>query len=135
MGAAMLPLLLARDRDTSQQARLDRRARMDNIAGAFRVRDPERVRGRAVLLVDDVCTTGATLGACSRVLIEAHATSVARAVVARAQSDRTACDQVRTPEAGGRGIGRHATNSAGGRSERTAGSRPWAEGAGPSSTR
>jgi ComF family protein len=84
VGAPMLPLLLARDRDTSQQARLDRRARMENMTGAFRVREPERVRGRAVLLVDDVCTTGATLGACSRVLLEAHASSVARAVVARA---------------------------------------------------
>jgi ComF family protein len=86
VGAPMRPLLLARDRDTSQQARLDRRARIENMAGAFRVREPERVRGRAVLLVDDVCTTGATLGACATVLLEAQATWVARAVVARAEA-------------------------------------------------
>jgi ComF family protein len=83
MGEPVLPLVLARDRDTSQQAKLDRRARVENVAGAFRVREPERVRGRAVLLVDDVCTTGATLGACSRALLEARALWVARAVIAR----------------------------------------------------
>ena len=91
MGAPVLPLLLARDRDTGQQAKLDRRARAENVAGAFRVRQPEDVRGRAVLLVDDVCTTGATLGACSRALIEAQARWVARAVVAR--SGAAAVDQ------------------------------------------
>jgi ComF family protein len=79
----MLPLALGRDRDTAKQAKLDRGARLENVAGAFCVREPERVRGRAVLLVDDVCTTGATLGACSRALIEARARWVARAVVAR----------------------------------------------------
>jgi ComF family protein len=83
MGEPALPLLLVRDRDTSQQAKLDRRARAENVAGVFRVRQPERVRGRPVLLVDDVCTTGATLEACSRALIEARAGWVAKAVVAR----------------------------------------------------
>jgi ComF family protein len=84
LGRPLKPRLLARDRDTPQQAWLDRGARIQNVAGAFRVRDPESLRGRAVLLVDDVRTTGATLGACSRVLVEARASSVVRAVVARA---------------------------------------------------
>ncbi len=82
--AAALPLALARVRDTPQQAKLDRTARLTNVASAFRVRVPARVSGRAVLLVDDVCATGATLGACARALREARASSVAVAVVARA---------------------------------------------------
>jgi ComF family protein len=78
------PLLLARARDTPKQASLDRGARLANVAGAFRARQPLRVRGCAVLLVDDVCTTGATLAACSSALVEAGARSVVTAVLARA---------------------------------------------------
>jgi len=79
---ALLPLVLARVRDTPRQVSLGRHARADNLAGAFRVRQAERVRDRAILLVDDVRTTGATLDACARVLFEAGAASVSSAVVA-----------------------------------------------------
>jgi ComF family protein len=84
LGSPVACLALARVRDTPQQAALDRRTRLANVAGAFRVCVPARVRGRAVLLVDDVCTTGATLGACAHALVEAEAGSVSLAVVARA---------------------------------------------------
>ena len=53
-----------RARDTRPQARLDPRSRRANVAGAFRVRNPGRLEGRSILLVDDVVTTGATLEAC-----------------------------------------------------------------------
>ncbi len=80
----MFPLALMRLRDTPQQASLDRRGRIANVAGAFRVREVSRIAGRRVLLVDDVCTTGATIEACTQALLAAGATSVAHAVVARA---------------------------------------------------
>ena len=75
---------LRRTRDTAQQARLDRARRLENVAGAFLVRAPADVRGRRVVLVDDVATTGATLEACGAALREAGATSVTALVVARA---------------------------------------------------
>ncbi|MPZ14721.1 MAG: ComF family protein, partial [Chloroflexi bacterium] len=56
---------LIRNRDTVQQAGLSAAARRANMAGAFEVTMPDLVLGRRVLLIDDVCTTGATLGACA----------------------------------------------------------------------
>jgi len=76
------PRGLVRTRETPQQTTLDRHARAANVAGAFRVRDAAVVRGRAVLLVDDVATTGATLDACAAALVDGGAASVLRAVVA-----------------------------------------------------
>ena len=53
------------------------------MAGAFAVKRPELVRCRRVLLVDDVCTTGATLEACAHVLKVAGATRVDALTLAR----------------------------------------------------
>jgi predicted amidophosphoribosyltransferase len=55
---------------------LGRRARQKNVAGAFRVARPEQIRGRTVVLVDDVMTTGATVSACAAKLIKAGARQV-----------------------------------------------------------
>lgn len=67
--------ILLRRRRTISQTNLDRAQRRDNVAGAFavsRVGEMD-VRGRNVLLVDDVYTTGATLDACARTLLRAGA--------------------------------------------------------------
>lgn len=67
---------LRRLRNTAPQARSDdARARRSNVEGAFRARG-EDVKGRRVLLVDDVTTTGATLAACAAALKEVGASSV-----------------------------------------------------------
>lgn len=65
------------------QTGLDRAARRAIVARAFRVADGEAVRGRRVLLVDDVLTTGATAAACTRALLEAGAEEVRVLAVAR----------------------------------------------------
>jgi ComF family protein len=87
LGAPLAPRALARTRDTRQQATLDRAGRVGNVAAAFAVRSEHGdglVRGRAVLLVDDVMTTGATLDACEQALAAGRAARVHRVVLARA---------------------------------------------------
>lgn len=73
---------LVRVRRTQIQRRLDRDQRAQNVQGAFRAR-PGRFAGRRVLLVDDVVTTGATVRACTRALVNAGALEVHVVAVAR----------------------------------------------------
>jgi ComF family protein len=84
LGARFDAGVLCRVVDTEQQAKLDRPARQRNVAGAFRLRRGASVRGERVLVIDDVCTTGATLAECATVLQCAGAASVSGAVIARA---------------------------------------------------
>jgi ComF family protein len=80
--------LLRRRRATPSQGRLSRSGRRRNVQGAFVVRGAsrERLRGRRVLLVDDVLTTGATVEACSVTLRRAGAVAVDVLTLARVVS-------------------------------------------------
>ena len=82
--AALNRKCLVRQRETAPQAGLTRHQRRENIRGAFVVRDPAAVRGRDILLVDDVFTTGTKISECARILRRAGAASVYAATVARA---------------------------------------------------
>jgi len=74
---------LTRIRETRAQVGLDGAARQLNVAGAFRA-DARILRESVVGLVDDLCTTGATLTACGRACVEADARSVYGLTVGRA---------------------------------------------------
>lgn len=70
--------------DSEDQRSLGKRARKENMEGAFGIAcNPEEVEGRRLLLVDDVLTTGATLGEASRMLYGAGAVDVSVATVCR----------------------------------------------------
>lgn len=84
LDASFQPGALARTKPTRQQAALDRPARVTNVAGAFRVRQPAAIQGRTILLVDDVTTTGATFDACEEALAGSGAADVRRIAVASA---------------------------------------------------
>lgn len=77
------PFGLTRTRATPPQVGLDETERRRNVAGAFAVPRPERVRRRRILLIDDVYTTGATVNECARVLKRAGARRVDVLVLAR----------------------------------------------------
>ena len=86
-GIAMDFHALRRVVDTESQAGLKKEERRSNIRKAFSIPDPERVRGRRILIVDDVYTTGSTLGECARVLVKGGAEAVGALTLARATQE------------------------------------------------
>ena len=61
--------------------------RRANVQGAYRLLPGADVRGRTVLVVDDILTTGATLGECGRILRQAGAKDLYAAVIAAVNQD------------------------------------------------
>lgn len=74
---------LRRERSTESQVELNREQRLQNVADAF-VAEAAVVHQKTVLLIDDVCTTGATLDACANALLTAGAAAVYALTVTRA---------------------------------------------------
>jgi len=83
VGLAVTEAALVRRRETATQTRLTPDARRANLAGAFRA--GAGVRGRRLVLVDDVFTTGATLAEAGAALLAAGARSVGAVTFARAR--------------------------------------------------
>ena len=75
---------LIKSRDAGAQSELgDKEQRSKNISGAYTAADPNNIKNKHVLLIDDIITTGSTLDECAKVLLDAGAQSVVCAVLAR----------------------------------------------------
>jgi len=73
---------LKRIRYTQSQTTMNIEQRAENMANAFKVKHPEDVTGRKILLIDDVITTGATTSECGKVLLSAGAEKIYAASIA-----------------------------------------------------
>jgi ComF family protein len=81
-GLSYQPGLLKRTKETKSQVSLSLEERIKNVEGAFEA-NKECVRGKNILLIDDVTTSGATVDACSIALLQAGATCVYGLTLAR----------------------------------------------------
>ena len=83
-GVPVDPFALSRVRETAPQTELTEDERRKNVRGAFAISGEKSLKGRSVLLVDDVYTSGATVNECSRVLVRGGAREVTVLTLARA---------------------------------------------------
>jgi ComF family protein len=83
----LAPLALRRLRASTAQAKLRRAERLESDGLEFVAPEPRLFAGKSVLLVDDVVTTGATLSACARAVLEAGAQRVCAVALTRAVLD------------------------------------------------
>jgi len=74
--------LIKRIKHTESQTKLNMNQRAQNVADAFKAKNPSKIAGKNFLLVDDVCTTGATLQECGIVLYKAGAKKIYASSVA-----------------------------------------------------
>jgi ComF family protein len=88
-GRSLLVDCLVKARDTMPQVGLSSRERRSNIRNAFEVKKKELIKGKDILLIDDVITTGATVRECSRVLKKAGAGNIYVMALAHGTRDRT----------------------------------------------
>jgi len=76
MGIEILDQAIKRTRNTKTQTELPRHKRLTNLKNAFEATEPEIIKGRNLVIVDDVLTTGATAGELAKVLKQAGAKEV-----------------------------------------------------------
>jgi len=84
-GAKILNKVLIKEKETKPQVTLPEKERKENLKGVFKVKNPELIFNKKIVLVDDVFTTGATLFEAGKVLKEAGAKKVVGMVVAIAK--------------------------------------------------
>lgn len=66
------------------QTNKSRYERWENVEGIFNLKDPEALKGKHILLVDDVLTTGSTIEACAQPILKIEGTQISLAVLAYA---------------------------------------------------
>ena len=68
--------ILVKNIDNKRQSTLHVNDRKSNVLGFYKIKHPEKIKNKVVLLVDDICTTGATINECSKKLKENGAKKV-----------------------------------------------------------
>jgi len=84
LGLPVTSQLLCRVRNTVSQTKLNQQERRVNVQDAFALTKSVKLTGTRLVLIDDIATTGATLDACAKVLLEAGAEAVCAFTLARA---------------------------------------------------
>ncbi len=85
-GIPVVESVVVRERFEKSQTRLNRWERLENVDGLFALCDPQSLRGKHVLLIDDVMTTGATVCACSKPLQQVEGLRISVLTLAFAKS-------------------------------------------------
>ncbi len=80
---AQVANILCRNRNTIPQVDLDEKERQKNVQGVFSCLEHSKIKNQNIILIDDVLTTGATMGECARVLKESGAKEVWGSVLAK----------------------------------------------------
>ncbi len=80
----LLNKILVRRTNTKSQTNLTKIERVENVKNAFKVKNREKIRGKSILLIDDVITTGSTLSECARMLLQNGAGKIFASTLARA---------------------------------------------------
>jgi ComF family protein len=82
----VIPDAVIRTKKTATQTHKSRIERWENMRSTFKIRDPRKILGKHILLVDDVVTTGASLEACALTLLTLPGTTVSIACLAHTVS-------------------------------------------------
>ncbi len=85
LGLSSVSHLLRRTRRTELQYTLSVKSRQENVSGAFTIKKPHQIRGKRILLVDDILTTASTVNEISALLKQHGAAEVFVAALARAE--------------------------------------------------
>ena len=68
--------------ETKKQSTLTKNQREKNVKNAFKLKNPEKIKDKKVILFDDIYTTGSTVNECSKILKKAGATEIAILTIA-----------------------------------------------------
>ena len=77
--------LLVKTKETAEQKELSRKERLENLIDSIAVADKWQVKGKNILVIDDIFTTGATISACAKALKKAGATKVYALTLAKTE--------------------------------------------------
>ena len=85
LGSMIATKNLVRIKATDTQTHKSRLARYENVKAVFGVKNPQQLAGKHILLVDDIVTTGSTLEACGRMLLDIDGVTLSIATIAYAE--------------------------------------------------